>query len=145
MAITYVSGNIFHTTAEVLVIPVNCVGVAGCGLALQCKEWYPAWYRLYRECCRTGALQIGRPLLHWGVEPMVLSFPTKDDWRSPSRLEDIEMGLLRANELCIVHGIASIAYPKLGTGAGGLSWQVVRPLMEEYLRGLSLCDIKVYV
>src|SRR5712691_3520793 len=145
MAITYVRGNIFDATSEVLVVPVNCVGVAGCGLALQCKGRYPAWYRLYRECCRKGALQIGRPLLHWGVEPMVLSFPTKDDWRYPSRLEEIEMGLLRANELCIVHGITSIAYPKLGTGAGGLSWEVVCPLMEEYLRALSLSDITVYL
>jgi O-acetyl-ADP-ribose deacetylase (regulator of RNase III) len=145
MTITYVSGNIFDAPAEVLVMPVNCVGVAGCGLALQFRERYPGWYRLYRECCRTGVLQIGCPVLHWGIEPMVLSFPTKDHWRDPSRLEDIEMGLLKANELCIVHGIASIAYPKLGTGAGGLSWDEVRPLMEEYLRGLPLCDITVYV
>ncbi|HEY6541615.1 MAG TPA: macro domain-containing protein [Ktedonobacteraceae bacterium] len=145
MAITYVSGNIFDAPVEVLVIPVNCVGVAGCGLALQCKQRYPVWYQLYRECCRSGALWIGHPVLHWGIEPMVLSFPTKDHWRDPSRLVDVEMGLLKANKLCIVHGIASIAYPKLGTGAGGLSWKAVRPLMEEYLRGLPLCDIRVYV
>lgn len=144
MAITYVSGNIFHTTAEVLVMPVNCVGVAGCGLALQCKERYPGWYSLYRECCRTRALQLGVPVLHWGMEPMILSFPTKDHWRFRSQLRDIESGLQWANELCRVHGIASIAYPKLGTGAGGLSWETVHPLMEAYLSPL-LCDVIVYV
>ena len=145
MAITYVSGNLLDARTEVIVIPVNCVGVAGCGLALQGKERYPAWYRLYRECCRSWALRVGHPVLHWGLEPMIVSFPTKDHWRYPSLLEDIEIGLLKANELCIVHGIASIAYPKLGTGGGGLSWEVVRPLMEVYLRGLPLCDIRVYV
>ena len=145
MAITYVSGNIFDAPVEALVIPVNCGGVAGCGLALQCKQRYPVWYQLYRECCRSGALQIGRPVLHWGIEPMILSFPTKDYWCNPSWLSSIEVGLLKANELCIEHGITSIAYPKLGTGAGRLSWEHVCPLMEEYLRGLPLCDIRVYV
>src|SRR2546428_405393 len=144
MAITYVTGNIFDAASEVLVVPVNCVGVAGCGLALQFKERYPAWYRLYRECCRTGALQLGHPLLHWGIEPMVLSFPTKDDWRFSSCLDALEIGLLRVNELCLVHGIQSIAYPKLGTGAGGLSWEEVRPLMEAYL-SLLPCEVSLYV
>ena len=145
MAITYVPGNIFDAPVEALVMPVNCVGVAGCGLALQCKQRYPVWYQLYRKCCQSGALQMGRPVLHWGIKPMILSFPTKNHWRDLSWLGEIEMGLLKANELCIVHGIGSIAYPKLGTGAGGLSWEEVRPLMEEYLRGLPLCDIRVYV
>jgi O-acetyl-ADP-ribose deacetylase (regulator of RNase III) len=145
MAITYVSGNIFDAPVEVLVIPVNCVGVAGCGLALQCKQRYPVWYHMYRECRRSGALRIGQPVLHWSIEPMIMSFPTKDYWLNMSLLANIEMGLLKANELCIEHGIGSIAYPKLGTGAGGLSWERVRPLMEEYLRGLPLCDIRVYV
>ena len=144
MGITYVSGNIFESDAEVLVIPVNCVGVAGCGLALQCKQRCPVWYGLYRECCRRGVLQLGRPVLHWGIEPMVMSFPTKHHWRDLSWLAFLESGLERASELCIVHGITSIAYPKLGTGAGGLSWQVVRPVMEACLRSLD-CQVMVYV
>jgi hypothetical protein len=113
MAITYVSENIFNAAVEVLVAPVNCEGVAGRGLALQFKERYPGWYRLYRECCRTGVLQPGCPLLHWGIEPMVMSFPTKDQWRLPACLGAIEIGLFRANTLCQVHGVQSIAYPNL--------------------------------
>ena len=40
-------------------------------------------------------------------------------------------------------GIASIAFPALGCGNGGLSWNVVGPLMYQYLHDLEI-DIVVY-
>jgi hypothetical protein len=86
MGLQYRRGSIFTSTAQTLVVPVNCKGVAGRGLALQFRVRYPNWYQAYRHCCTTGELQVGRPLLHWGGEPWVLSFPTKEDWWLPSEL-----------------------------------------------------------
>ena len=144
MAIQYCGGSIFTSTAQVLVVPVNCRGVAGCGLALQFRERYPNWYRAYQQCCKEGVLQIGRPLLHWGDEPWILNFPTKDDWRLPSELAFLEAGLAATAVLCARHGVESSAFLKLGTGAGGLSWEVVRPLMEAYLSSQPW-DVFIYV
>jgi len=144
MSIQYCGGIIFTSMAQTLVVPVNCTGVAGCGLALQFRERYPDWYRAYRQCCKSGLLQIGHPLLHWGDDPWILSFPTKDDWRLPSELAFIEVGLATTVLLCARHGVESIAFPKLGAGEGGLSWNEVRPLMEAYLRVLE-SDVFVYV
>ncbi len=144
MGIRYCGGSIFTSTAQTLVVPVNCRGVAGRGLAYQFKERYPSWYQAYRQCSKAGIVRIGHPLLHWGDEPWKLSFPTKDDWRLPSELAFIEAGLASTALLSAVHGIESIAFPKLGTGAGGLLWEEVRPLMEAYL-GVLACDVFIYV
>jgi O-acetyl-ADP-ribose deacetylase (regulator of RNase III) len=144
MGLQYCGGSIFTATAQTLVVPVNCKGVAGRGLALQFGERFPNWYRAYRQCCAIGELQIGRPLLHWGDEPWILSFPTKDDWRLPSELAFIEVGLAATVLLCTRHGVESIAFPKLGMGAGGLSWKEVHPLMEASL-GVLESDVFIYV
>jgi len=144
MGLQYRGGSIFTSMVQTLVVPVNCKGFAGRGLALQFKERYPHWYRAYRQCCTDGLLQIGCPLLHWGDDPWILSFPTKGDWRLPAALSFIEAGLAATVLLCARHGVESIAFPKLGTGAGGLSWEQVRPLMEAYL-GVLDSDVCIYV
>ena len=145
MSLTSVPGsNLLASACETLVIPVNCKGVAGCGLALQAKKLFPDWFLCYRECCRSGALTIGCPLLHWGMTPWFVSFPTKNDFQYPSRLEDIEQGLATMEPLIEKHGVRSIAFPKLGCGAGGLYWQQVQPLMEKYLRQIT-CDVFIYL
>lgn len=145
MRMEYVSGDIFTSTAQVLVVPVNCEGIAGKGLALQFKERYPRWFWSYQMSCQMGLIQIGRPLLHVGTHPFVLSFPTKAEWRRPSRLDYIESGLSATADLLYNYeSIQSIAFPKLGTGLGGLVWQEVQTLMDYYL-SLLRCDVTVYV
>src|SRR5579875_3503325 len=59
----------FPSEFRLAVIPVNCRGVAGCGVALQCKQRYPEWFHMYWACCRDGALWLGHPLLHGGLVP----------------------------------------------------------------------------
>jgi O-acetyl-ADP-ribose deacetylase (regulator of RNase III) len=144
MGLSYVTKHLLDVSVSTLVIPVNCRGVAGRGLALAAKERYPNWFHIYRACCQYGELRVGRPLLHWGMEPMMVSFPTKDDWRFPSRLEWIEMGLVALRGLIVKHGLSEIAVPKLGCGAGGLCWERVQPLIEEQLSSLS-CEVLVCI
>ena len=145
MEIRYVSGNIFASTAQVLVVPVNCEGVAGKGLALQFKERYPRWFHVYQLSCQMGLIQIGRPMLDVDLHPIILRFPTKAEWRKPSHLDYIESGLAATADLLYNYSsVESIAFPKLGTGLGGLVWEEVQTLMDYYL-GLLRCDVTVYV
>lgn len=44
-------GNIFSTSAGVLVNTVNCVGVMGAGLALECRYRFPQMFEEYRRLC----------------------------------------------------------------------------------------------
>lgn len=71
-------------------------------------------------------------------------FPTKKHWRNPSKIEYIESGLKKFVENYERIGIESIAFPKLGCGNGNLDWNMVRPIMERYLKPLPI-TIYIYV
>ena len=70
----------------------------------------------------------------------IINFPTKRHWRGKSRLEDIEAGLERIEEIRKRH-IHSIAVPPLGCGLGGLDWPSVSMRIEDAFRPLA--DIHV--
>nr|BBH92763.1 hypothetical protein KTA_09620 [Thermogemmatispora argillosa] len=137
-AIRYERGDLLQARVQVLVNPVNCKGVMGKGLALAFKQRYPAMFVVYQRQCRTGILRIGKPCLYCDSQPWILNFPTKNDWRRPSKLEYIEAGLHYLVEHYQRWGIQSIAFPKLGTQNGKLSWDQVGPLMARYLSQLPI-------
>ena len=144
--LTFASGDIFAQPADVLVNPVNCVGVMGRGLAAQFKRRYPAVFRAYREACRAGELRPGRVLLlpAGSARPCAIAhFPTKRHWRDPSRVEDIDAGLRHLATTIRRLRVPSIAVPPLGCGLGGLDWHTVRPLIAARLHGLD-CAIAVF-
>lgn len=62
--IRYVQGNIFESSAQTIVNPVNCKGVMGAGLAKQFKERYPKMYQAYHIFCMTGLFKPGKLMLH---------------------------------------------------------------------------------
>ena len=128
------SGNLLAAEAEALVNAVNCVGVMGKGIALQFRQAFPDNFAAYQKACRAGEVQLGR--MSTFARPMpenprfIINFPTKQDWRSKSRLEDIESGLTALVEEIKQQQIHSIAVPPLGCGNGGLQWDEVRPRIE---------------
>jgi hypothetical protein len=52
-----------NTMARMIVIPVNCHGVAGAGLAKQADEKWPEAMRAYREACQNRTMAPGRLLV----------------------------------------------------------------------------------
>lgn len=149
--ITYKQGDIFESDAQVLVNPVNTVGVMGKGLALEFKKRYPEMFRSYKELCSNKQLVVGNPHLWVGTSgSYIILFPTKKHWRQPSKELYIKGGLrviaqaIRTGTLCMFHPINSIAFPALGCGLGGLNFETqVKPLMETYLSDLPI-NIEVY-
>ena len=80
----------------------------------------------YVRRCRAGEVKLGQPYLYRQLlPPWILNFPTKDHWRSVSRLSDIVRGLVYLEEHYQAWGITSLAVPPLGTGHGQLDWRVV--------------------
>jgi O-acetyl-ADP-ribose deacetylase (regulator of RNase III) len=84
----------------------------------------------YVQRCRSGEVRIGKPYV-WQNQSgqSVLNFPTKDDWRDPSRLAYVAEGLRYLVDHYQVMSIRSLAVPALGCGLGGLEWSEVMPLM----------------
>lgn len=142
--IEYIQGNIFDSPAQVIVNTVNTVGVMGKGLALSFKQRYPDMFKKYRVMCEKHQLTIGKLMLCYEPDHWVLLFPTKENWRNPSKLEYLEKGLIKFVNTYADKNITSIAFPKLGCGNGELSWDDVRPLMEKYLKPLPI-DVYIYL
>lgn len=139
----YIEGNMFESPAQVLVNTVNTVGVMGKGIALTFKKVYPDMYKNYRYYCENKQFEMGKLYLYKTPGKWILNFPTKINWRNPSKIEYIEQGLKKFVASYKEKGIKSIAFPKLGCGNGGLNFEThVKPLMDKYLSNL---DINVYV
>lgn len=104
-----------------IVIPVNTVGAMGKGLAKEAKERYPLAERAYRSALRIGCLEIGKVFPVYLPEKSLLLLPTKRDWRKPSELEYVKLGLMSLTRF-MLRERKRIAIPKLGCGLGGLAW-----------------------
>ncbi|HEV8651483.1 MAG TPA: macro domain-containing protein [Actinomycetes bacterium] len=142
-----ISGDLLKADADALVNTVNTVGVMGKGIALQFKQAFPANYEAYRRACQRGEVELGRMFVFptGQLRPrFIINFPTKQHWRSRSRLADIEVGLADLVRVIRERGIASLAVPPLGVGNGGLPWVQVRPLIHEALGHLPEVNVLLY-
>jgi len=152
--IKYIKGDIFQSTMQTLVCPVNTVGVMGAGLARQFAEKYPGLLSQYQWRCnlrlpyapdytfRAGMTWLCRGVINeqkypnkpnnrWGK--WIICFATKGHWRNLSKLKYIEDGLKDLTTTYWAAGLTSIAFPKLGCGLGGLDWADVKLLFDQYL------------
>lgn len=137
-----VSGNIFDSNAQTLVNTVNCMGVMGKGLALQFKKRYPDMFVAYKKLCENQLLDIGKLWLYKTERRWVLNFPTKYDWRLPSKERYLEQGLEKFLQSYKQRGIESIAFPLLGANNGGITPEVSLQIMSHYLQ---YCEIPVTI
>lgn len=148
LMIEYRTGNLLQADAEALVNTVNCVGIMGRGIALQFKQAYKDNFKAYAAACERGEVQPGRMFVFETnklIGPKyIINFPTKRDWRGNSRLEYIDTGLIALVEEIRRRTIHSIAIPPLGSGLGGLDWQVVRPRIEAALAPLEEVHAIIY-
>lgn len=144
--ILYLTTDLFKFPAQTLVNPVNTVGVMGKGLAKRFKVRFPEMYNEYRNLCMDGKLVTGKLFVYHvsnGTGQIVVNFPTKYNWRNPSKIEYIEAGLQEFVRVYGDHKIRTVSFPMLGCGNGGLDWKrQVGPMMERYLKDLP---IPVYI
>lgn len=139
-------GSLFDCKAQVLVNPVNCVGVAGAGLAKVFKEKFPENFKLYRHACKSATLDLGQlniSRLSKRQPGYIVNFPTKKHWKEKSELKNIELGLESLVVWANLTGIKSIAIPALGCGLGGLDWNEVRVLIMG--AAIKMKRVKVYL
>lgn len=148
----YKKGNILESNTQVIINPVNTVGVMGKGLALAFKKQFPHNYKIYKKACKNKTIDIGKLLLvsdfnnesNLERKQFVINFPTKKHWRSPSKIEYIEEGLKDLVRVIETQKFESVAIPALGCGLGGLEWENVKLVLEKYLRDLEGTEIVIY-
>lgn len=132
-------GDILQSKAQTLINTVNCVGVMGKGIAQEFKKKFPEMFDDYLKKCEHGKVKPGVPYIFKTLfPPQIVNFPTKDHWKSVSKIADIEKGL----SFLLAHyrewGITSLAIPPLGCGNGQLEWRIVGPLIYKYVRQMNI-------
>lgn len=144
----FTQGNLLEARVEAVVNTVNTVGVMGKGIALMFKERFPENFKAYAAGCKSGLVRVGEMFVTPGAEldgpRWIINFPTKKDWRHPTKPEWVDAGLEALKEVIRAKAIKSIAIPPLGCGNGGLDWTVVRPKIESALADLDDVDVVVY-
>ena len=137
-------GDIFQSNAQTLINTVNCVGVMGKGIALEFKNRFPEMFDDYVKRCEHKKVKPGIPYLYRALfPPQIVNFPTKDHWKSVSRMTDVENGL----QYLLAHykewGLTSLAIPPLGCGNGQLEWRTVGPLIYRCVRQMDI-PVEIY-
>lgn len=143
MSVTVITGNIFTSNCQTLVNTINCVGVMGAGIALECRLRYPEMHEKYVQLCDEGKIGIGMLWVYKAPESWILNFPTKKDWKYPSKIEYLHAGLEKFVNTYKEKGIQSIAFPLLGSDKGGIPRAESLKVMTSYLERTDL-DIEIY-
>lgn len=136
--LTFTTGDLFETPADIRINTVNCVGIMGAGLALAFKQRYPVMFEEYRRACAQNLVQPGKPHV-WSnpnAPETIINVPTKRHWRQPSRYDDVELSLVWLRDYLVDKGEVRIALPALGAGLGGLDWERVKELIIKHLSDL---------
>ncbi|MEI8096473.1 MAG: macro domain-containing protein [Spirochaetales bacterium] len=144
--ITFTKGNLLEADVDALVNTVNTVGVMGKGIALMFKDHFKENFDLYTKACKAGQVRVGHMFVTRTNElqpKWIVNFPTKQDWRNPSKIEWIHAGLADLRHWMSETKVKSIALPPLGSGNGGLDWDVVRLLVEDTLADVD-AEVLVY-
>ena len=141
----FTKGNLLDADVEAVINTVNTVGVMGKVIALMFKERFPDNFKLYAAACKAKEVKTGRMFVTAATElagpRWIINFPTKEHWRSRTKVEWIEEGLKDLQAVIEEKEIRSIAVPPLGCGNGGLEWPVVRAIIEKALGDLD--DVEV--
>ncbi len=136
------TGNIFTTNCQTIVNTVNCVGVMGAGIAYEFRLRYEDMFNKYKKYCDDKQIDIGVLWIYNAENKRILNFPTKYDWKYPSKKEYLHKGLQKFIETYKQKGITSIAFPLLGAQKGGLDPEESLSIMISYLKN---CDIDIEI
>lgn len=143
MNVTVIAGNIFTSKCQTIVNTINCVGVMGAGIALECRLRYPDMYHKYIGLCENKTIDIGLLWIYKSSDRWILNFPTKKHWKFPSRKEYLHAGLKKFLSTYREKGIESIAFPLLGADRGGIPQDESLQIMLSYLEKADI-EVEIY-
>lgn len=131
----YDTGDLWKYEADYRVVTTNGIvkrngeAVIGAGVAKQAATRYPALPKYLGEHIQTHGNVLG-VFPEYGV----ITFPTKDHWRSQSSLELIRTSVAALHKQFAAYTVKkekTVVTVPPGTGLGGLSWTQVQPIMEQ--------------
>lgn len=141
MIIYKASGDLLDSKRQVLVCPVNLVGVMGKGLALSMADRFAGLKSAYQAMCRRRTLGIGKiNFFPIDNERKIALLPTKYHWRDTSDYDLVYASLEALRDSVYNDGIKSIAISLIGCGVntGQLDRKVITDAIYHYLDSLDI-------
>lgn len=139
-----VSGDILLSKAKLIAHGVAPNDDHAAGLAHALREYAPAMYKDFRHYCKTQHPKEGDIWAWAGADGrQIVSLFTQQAAYHPGEhpgrasLTHVSHALHGLRQLIERSSVQSVALPRLATGAGGLRWEDVRPLLEKHLGSLS--------
>jgi len=128
--IIYKNGDLFSTSSNHLVQGCNNQGKMNAGIAQQFKMYFPEMFQDYKKKCRKNLLEPGSCYLFQNQRtPHVINVITQSDGQAQEQY--LELGFRSLNYLCQKLDIHQLAMPRIGTGLGGLEWNVVKDILKK--------------
>ena len=130
-------GDLFSSSCDALVVPVNCAGVMGKGVALTFQERFPGLLERYRKHFPRTDRPDPALLEHIGVVRLkdgrkIVLLPTKLHWRDTASLSALHLTLQALLRVWETEDLGSVAFPAIGCGEGGLRWSDVHGMLHRY-------------
>jgi O-acetyl-ADP-ribose deacetylase (regulator of RNase III) len=146
-----VKGDILLSHAQVIAHAIAPHDRFEHGLALSLREQWPAMVRDYQHFWHAAHPKLGDTWVWSGamskhiINLLVNEMPP-DKGKKPrhATTEHVDHALRGLRHLLESERFASLALPRLATGAGGLDWNVVRPLINHHLSDSAL-PIYIYI
>ena len=146
--------NMFCVKADVLVCPVNTVGVMGAGLAKVFKAKFPGLENAYKRECKNKKFFVGTIFKYITCNEDIVCFPTKIHWRDPSHIEFIKNTLpcfksylyerARIRHIIGYKNDLCVNVPALGCGLGNLNFNDVFRFINESLNDVEYLHVNVF-
>lgn len=133
--LTEKTGDLFSTDAPAIGHGVNVDGIMGAGVAKIVRENYPSVFEYYfKECAQKNLLpgeMNGWLTTHPNSDKMVIIFnlASQDRPGANATYEWTVQSVNSALYYCRQLGYTKLALPRIGCGIGGLSWEVLKPML----------------
>jgi O-acetyl-ADP-ribose deacetylase (regulator of RNase III) len=124
---------------DVIVHGCNCQCTMGAGIAKSIKSKFPEAYKADRGTPKGDKSKLGRfswaKIKRGAVEFVVVNAYTQFHWRDAPVLVDYEAIRQVMKAVKAQFHTRSIAYPKIGAGLAGGSWEIIEQIIDEELQG----------
>jgi O-acetyl-ADP-ribose deacetylase (regulator of RNase III) len=135
VAIRVVKGDLTKIEADAIVNPANSFGYMGGGVALAIKR--AGGDEIEKEAVRKAPIEIGKAVATTAGKlkaKFVIHSPTMVNPAGETDGEKVKLATIAALACAEEKGVKSIAFPGMGTGVGGLSYETAAEKMIEAVR-----------
>ena len=140
-----VSGDILLTRAQAIAHGIGANDPMSEGLALSLHKRFPSMHKDFHHWCHTSRPAPGAAWMWVGPDgERIVNLITQEGGYGhgarpqKATLKHVRDSLKELTKMIEKEAITSVALPKLATGVGGLSWEDVRPVIDEKMGELQI-------